>query len=145
MEAIIFCGIQGSGKTTFYRDQFLKTHVRIGLDLLKTRNREDILLHACLAAQQPFVVDNTNPAAAARARYAHLAHAAGFAVHLYHFDCDVALAVARNAQRSGKECVPEVAIRGTANKLETPAATEPFERVFVVSSGPDAFTVRELT
>jgi hypothetical protein len=67
MEAIIFVGIQGSGKTTFYRERFLDRHVRISLDLLKTRNRESAALKTCLETGQPFVIDNTNPRAADRA------------------------------------------------------------------------------
>ena len=39
MQAVIFIGIQGSGKTTFYRDRFFNTHFRINLDMLKTRHR----------------------------------------------------------------------------------------------------------
>ena len=41
MEVIIFCGIQASGKTTFYKDFFLKSHIRISLDQLRTRNKEE--------------------------------------------------------------------------------------------------------
>ena len=78
MELIVFSGVQGSGKSTFYRERFFSTHVRISLDLLKTRGREDVLLHACLAAQQPVVIDNTNPTRAQRSRYARLAAASGF-------------------------------------------------------------------
>src|SRR4051812_8782542 len=37
MEAVILIGIQGSGKSTFYRERFFDTHVRVSLDLLKTR------------------------------------------------------------------------------------------------------------
>jgi predicted kinase len=29
MEAVLFIGIQASGKTTFYRERFFDTHVRI--------------------------------------------------------------------------------------------------------------------
>ncbi len=57
MQAIIFIGIQASGKSSFYKEQFFKTHIRINLDMLRTRHREDILLRACLEAKQPFVVD----------------------------------------------------------------------------------------
>src|SRR6266853_479136 len=78
MEAVIFVGVQGSGKTTFYRDRFFETHVRINLDMLKTRHREQLLLAACLAAKQPFVVDNTNPLPSDRARYIGVAREAGF-------------------------------------------------------------------
>jgi hypothetical protein len=59
MQALIFTGIQTSGKTTFYRERFFETHIRISLDMLRTRNREQILLQACLEARQPFVKDNT--------------------------------------------------------------------------------------
>ena len=57
MEAVILIGIQGSGKSTFYRERFFDTHVRISLDLLRTRHREALLLRACLEGKQRFVVD----------------------------------------------------------------------------------------
>ncbi|HZC19556.1 MAG TPA: hypothetical protein VE225_07575, partial [Rubrobacteraceae bacterium] len=69
MEAVVFVGIQASGKTSFYRERFFDTHLRINLDMLKTRRREQIFLRACIEAGQPFVVDNTNPSARERARY----------------------------------------------------------------------------
>lgn len=73
MQAIIFCGIQASGKSTFYQQHFFHTHVRISLDLLRTRYRENLFLDACLRTQQRFVVDNTNPTAVERAKYVALA------------------------------------------------------------------------
>jgi hypothetical protein len=69
MQAVIFCGIQGTGKSTFYLRRFFDTHVRINLDMLRTRHREWQLVRASVEAKQPFVVDNTNPTAAERARY----------------------------------------------------------------------------
>ena len=36
MEAIIFVGLPGSGKSSFYKERFFDSHVRISLDLLKT-------------------------------------------------------------------------------------------------------------
>src|SRR4051794_28227971 len=80
MEAVVLCGVQGSGKTTLYRDRFLATHVRVSMDLLRTRARETAFLALCLDTRQPFVVDNTNPTVAERARYIGLARAAGFSV-----------------------------------------------------------------
>src|SRR6185503_3095740 len=50
VEAVIFCGVQGSGKTTLYRDRFLETHARISMDLLRTRPREAAFLRTCLEA-----------------------------------------------------------------------------------------------
>ncbi len=63
MEAVIFCGIQASGKTTFYLERFFRTHIRLNLDMLKTRHRERVMLDACLETGQRFVVDNTTPTA----------------------------------------------------------------------------------
>ena len=61
MEAVVFVGLQGSGKSSFFKERFFSTHVRISLDLLKTRHREQRFLEACLSTEQRFVIDNTNP------------------------------------------------------------------------------------
>ena len=34
MEAVIFIGLQASGKSTFYRQRFFRTHVRTNMDML---------------------------------------------------------------------------------------------------------------
>ena len=67
MEAVILCGVQASGKTRFYRDRLLDTHVRISRDLLRTAHRERRFLELCLETGQRFAVDKTNatPATAA--------------------------------------------------------------------------------
>jgi hypothetical protein len=80
MEAVILCGVQGSGKTTLYRDRFAATHEHVSLDVLGSRAREAKLIEACLAEGRPFVVDNTNPTVADRARYVDAARVAGFKV-----------------------------------------------------------------
>src|SRR4051794_23667880 len=69
MEAVLFVGLQASGKSTFYRERFFTTHLRINLDMLRTRHREKRLLEVCLETQLRFVVDNTNPTRADRRRY----------------------------------------------------------------------------
>jgi predicted kinase len=137
MELIVFCGIPGSGKTTFYRDRLLATHVRVSLDLLKTREREDILLHACFAAKQPVVVDNTHPLASQRRRLVELGHAAGFRTVLYYFDVSTRVAVGRNSGRAGKARVANVAIFATQKKLQRPTRDEGFDEMFRVSSDAD--------
>ena len=40
MEAIIFIGIQATGKSAFYQQRFADTHIRLNLDMLKTRRRK---------------------------------------------------------------------------------------------------------
>ncbi|HEX8912809.1 MAG TPA: AAA family ATPase [Humisphaera sp.] len=142
--AIVFTGPQGSGKSTFFAERFADTHVRLNLDMLGTRHREDVLLHACLAAKQPFVADNTNLTPPQRARYAALARAAGFdAVECYWFDVPVDVCVVRNAERPEHKRVPEVAIRGTMAKFAPPTRAEGFDRVWRVTPGPDGGAVVE--
>ena len=69
MQSIIFFGIQASGKSTFYRERFFHSHVRLSLDLLRTRHRERQFLLTCVQTQARFVVDNTNPTVVERQRY----------------------------------------------------------------------------
>jgi predicted kinase len=146
MEAVIFVGVQGSGKSTFYRERFFDTHVRINLDMLRTRHREQLLLAASLAAKQSFVIDNTNPLPSDRARYIEPAREAGFRLVAYYFETSLADAIRRNKQRAGKQRIPVPAIAGTLRKLQAPKLEEGFDAVYQVTISPDgAFRVSELT
>jgi hypothetical protein len=129
MEAIIFCGIQASGKSTFYRERFFDTHVRISMDLLRTRRRERLLLTACLEGGQRFVIDNTNATAAERARYITPALAARFDVIGYFFATDPHDAYERNRRRPGRAAIPAAGLFGTQKRLQLPTLDEGFHRV----------------
>jgi predicted kinase len=137
MEAVIFVGAQASGKTTFYRERFFDTHVRISLDMLRTRHREQLLLAACLAAQQSFVIDNTNPLPDDRARYLGPARQAGFRVVAYFFETPLGDAIRRNKERTGKRRVPVPAIAGTLRKMQAPTTEEGFDEVYRVTIVPE--------
>ena len=130
------CGVQGSGKTTLYRDRFLETHVRISMDLLRTRHREAALLELCLRTQQRFVVDNTNPRPADRRRYVAPARAAGFRVAGYLVDADEAEALGRNAERAGRRRVPPAGLVGTARRLQRPTLEEGFDELWHATAAP---------
>ena len=124
----MLCGLQGAGKTTLYRDRWLETHVRVSMDLLRARAREAALLELCLSTRQPFVVDNTNPTAADRARYVEPARAAGFRVVGYLVDASRDEALAGNAQRARR--VPERGVHGTARRFIRPAPEEGFDELW---------------
>lgn len=132
MQAIIFCGIQASGKSTFYKEHFFNTHVRISLDLLRTRHRENLFLQACLKTQQRFVVDNTNPTIEERKKYIELAKAARYEVTGYFFETGVKEALVRNSQRTGRFLVPDKGIYGTLKKLQIPTMAEGFDFLYLV-------------
>lgn len=144
MEAVIFIGLQASGKSSFFRDRFFRTHVRINLDMLKTRHRERRLLDVCLETKQPFVVDNTNPTAADRLPYIRAAKAAGFRVVGYFFQSRIADCKARNDARSEAERIPLPGLLGTHARLEVPSRTEGYDELwFVRIADTGGFVVEE--
>ncbi len=143
MEAVIFVGIQATGKSTFYQQRFFNTHVRINLDMLKTRRREDLLLEACIQAQQSFVVDNTNILASERAKYIALAKAARFRVIGYYFQSTLKEALQRNQQRTGKAVIVEKGIIAKYHRMERPSYEEGFDQLYYVSiEAPNRFVVQ---
>ena len=146
MEAVILVGIQASGKTTFYRERFFETHVRISRDMLRMRRREELLLRACIDGKQPFVVDNTNVLAAERARYIGPARAAGFRVVCYFFRTETRAAIARNRLRTGKAVVPIPGLLGTYKRLQEPRRDEGFDMIYSVTLTADnAYVVEPVT
>ena len=133
MELIIFVGCQASGKSTFFKRYFSDTHIRLNLDMLKTRHREKILFQACLAAKQKFVVDNTNPTTLDRNAYIQQAKNAHFKVIAYYFESDLDDALLRNEQREGKAKIPRVGVISTFKKIEIPKPDEGFDEIYRVS------------
>jgi predicted kinase len=146
-EAVIFVGIQGSGKSTFYQQRFGDTHVRINLDTLKTRAQEGQALRDCMTKRRSFVVDNTNPLPSDRERYVAPAREAGFRVVAYFFDSTMKDAIARNKLREGKQKVPVPAIAATLRKMQRPTKSEGFDALYEVKvaagAGAEAFIVSE--
>ena len=125
-------GLQASGKSTFYREKFIDSHIRLNLDMLKTRHREQILFNACLAAKQSVVIDNSNPSLADRQRYIKPAKEKNFQIIGYYFESKIEDCKIRNSQRQGKKVIPIVGILATAKKLVIPSYQEGFEKLFYV-------------
>lgn len=135
MEVILFVGLQASGKSTYYQTHFADTHLRINLDMLRTRRREGAVFSACLETGQRCVIDNTNPTPADRAAYIQQAKEKHFRIVAYFFDVPFETCMERNAQRSGKRCIPEVGLRATAKKIKPPSPVEGFDEIFHVYHG----------
>ena len=144
MQLVLFCGIQATGKSTFYQQHFFHTHVRLSLDLLRTRHREQRFLQTCLATQMRCVVDNTNPTRAERATYLEPAKAVGFEVVGYFFQSIAAEALVRNRQRPPERQIPDKGIRATRNRLEIPVRAEGFDKLYFVRVlGNQEFTITD--
>lgn len=144
MEAVIFIGLQGAGKSTFYRERFFATHLRLSLDMLKTRHRERLLLQACLETRQSFVVDNTNPTRQERQVFIEAAKQAGFRVLGYYFQSRVEDCKRRNQQCPAQQQVPLPGILGTAGRMELPSLEEGFDELnYVRIDDVGGFVVEE--
>lgn len=137
MQAIVLIGLQASGKTTFYRERFFNTHVRINLDMLKTRHREKRLMQVCLETQQPFVIDNTNPTEEERRQYMEAAKAARFRVVGYYLQSRIEECKTRNKGRSECQQVSLAGLLGTYKRLELPSLSEGFDELYYVRIGED--------
>lgn len=132
MEAVIFVGIQGAGKSTFCKERFYDSHVRINLDMLRTRRRETLLFEACLEAKQKLVLDNTNLTREEREKYIVRAKDFGFKIVGYYFQTKIEKAIERNNRREGKAKIPEKGLRGALKKLQVPIYEEGFDKLFRV-------------
>lgn len=104
------------------------------MDMLKTRHREIILLHACIEMKQPFVVDNTNPTKKDRKRYIDLAKKKKFKIIGYYFSSEISQSLKRNRKRPEGEQIPERGIKGTYSKLELPDYNEGFNELYYVKT-----------
>jgi predicted kinase len=129
MEVVILCGVQGSGKTTLYRDRFLNTHEHVSLDIVRSRAREAELVRTCLEERRPFVVDNTNPTPADRRRYVDPAREVGFKVIGYLVEANAGEAFARAD-------IPPGRVAATARALQRPTLEECFDELWHATAAP---------
>ena len=141
-EAIIFTGIQASGKSSYYH-QYFSDYAHVNLDTLHTRNKEKRLLEECIHEEKSFVVDNTNPTRKDREKYIALAKENGYKVKGYYFQSSIAECKERNRMREGDARVPDVAMYCTHSKLELPVPGEGFDELYYVRIEDGKFVTEE--
>jgi predicted kinase len=138
IEVVLFCGLQATGKSSFYRQRFSGTHVLVSRDRFRNHRhpsrRQAALIEGALREGRSVVVDNTNPTPDARAAVVTVARAHGARVRCFFFGRDIRASIARNARREGKERVPVVAILATARRLVVPTKEEGFDELWDVEA-----------
>lgn len=140
MELVILCGIQCSGKTTFFQERFLSTHGHISLDVLGNRSKESNAFQHHLESGMPVVIDNTNANRKLRAEYIAEGKRAGYSIVGFEFQTPIALAIKRNKVRNSQRTVlglsilPDAAIFTTVKKLDSLSYEEGFDNIYVVRS-----------
>lgn len=137
-QAVIFIGIQASGKSTFY-EKYFPNCTHINLDTLRTRHQESLKLKECIDQKKDFVIDNTNVTIEDRKKYIDAAKAAGYRIIGYYFRSSVKESIERNEQRDRK--VPRIAIAGTSNRLQLPSYEEGFDELHYVMIKDGSFVI----
>ena len=136
LELIIFVGLQGAGKTTWYREHLAATHVHVSKDLMpNARNRDtrqQQQIEEALKSGRSVVVDNTNPSVDSRAPLIAAGHRLGARVIAVYFEAHVPTSLMRNRSREGKARVPDVAIFRTKKQLVPPSLSEGFDEIRIV-------------
>jgi predicted kinase len=148
MELVLFIGLQGSGKSSFYRERFAATHVHVSKDLWpnarKREARQRRLIAQALAEGRPVVVDNTNPRMEDREPLIAIGREHGARVVGYAFESDLEACLARNARRVGRARVGDKALHITSRNLRWPSYAEGFDELFHVRLDPEGgFHVRK--
>ena len=133
-EVVIFVGLQGSGKTTYFKDHFAATHVHVSRDIAGSAEKEAELIRECINSNFSFVVDNVNAARTVRAPIIRQARAAGFHVLACFFETPVRTAIGRNNHRKDKKPIPVPAILRVAKHLEPPSLEEGIDEIRTVKT-----------
>jgi len=135
-ELVIFVGLPGAGKSTYYAAHFAQTHMQVSKDLMPNARRRDdkqtLAIGKALEEGKNVVIDNTNPSSDIRAPLIALGKRHNARIIACYFECSVRAAIVRNRQRQGKGRVPDVAIFTTQKKLQPPVAEEGFDEVRVI-------------
>jgi predicted kinase len=130
MRIVVLVGIPGSGKSTLAKSRY-PHYIRVNLDTLGSRRKEDIEISDALINGKDVVIDNTNTTRKSRRKYIELAKTFGLQVHAVCLKCPLDVALLRNSQRIGKEHVPDRAVIMYHRILQEPTLDEGFDSVEV--------------
>jgi predicted kinase len=147
LELVLFIGLQGSGKSSFYRARFAATHLHVSKDFWPNARRREArqqrLVAEALAEGRSVVVDNTHPRVEDRAPLIEIGKRMGARVVGYAFESNLKACLERNAGRVGRARVPDKALHITRAKLRWPTYAEGFDELFHVRMDPEGgFHVR---
>lgn len=139
-EAIIFVGLQATGKSTYYWQNCKNTYLRISNDLLRTKNRERKLLEFCAETRMPFVIDNTNLTKQKRQNYIKFCHDQNYRCVCLYFKTNLKRSMEWNRLRNSEDMVPDVAILSSVKKLEIPSLDEGFDELWYMDFDGQNYT-----
>lgn len=132
-ELIVFVGLPGSGKTTYYRKHFSATHEHISKDRLGRRCgkelRQQKLLQDALGHGRSVVVDNTNVRIGDRSTVVQIGREFDARIICYYFVNSLRTCLDRNKQRTGRARIPVRALLWKYSLLVPPMLSEGFDEI----------------
>ncbi|MFN8376124.1 MAG: ATP-binding protein [Anaerolineae bacterium] len=135
---------EATSRSSFYKERFYRTHMRINLDMLKSRHREGRSFCARVwKTQQAFVVDNTNTTIKTRSKYVELVKSAGFKLIDLLFLIQLTGRPAAQRSRQGEGTDSDAGVIGMYNRLQQPSYSEGFNELYYVKLTDSGFIVRE--
>lgn len=149
-EIVLFIGPPASGKTSFFRHQFLPAgYTHINQDILRTRDNCLAAAERAVAKGERIVVDNTNRNRQTRRYWIDLAERLHVPIRVFHFLCPVELARHNNMYRAvyappgeaARDLLPQIAFTSYASAFEKPDINEGFDELRLVNfkwEGTDA-------
>ncbi|HMJ69735.1 MAG TPA: AAA family ATPase [Cyclobacteriaceae bacterium] len=144
MQLILFIGTPGSGKSTFYKEKFFNSHMRISLDLLNTRNKEQRFLDLAFSLQQRIVVDNTNVLKEERAKYIIQARLNRYEVIGYYFESNLTDCLQRNENRIVNDKIEKVGVIAKFKQLQSPSLDEGFNMLYLARIDENKFVIKSI-
>lgn len=144
MQLILFIGIPASGKSSLYKERFFNSHMRISLDLLNTRNKEQQFLDLAFSLQQRIVIDNTNVLRDERRKYITQARQNRYEVIAYYFESILADCIQRNENRTGKDKIEKAGVIAKFRQLQLPLLDEGFDALCRVKIEDDQFVIKSI-
>jgi predicted kinase len=142
----ILIGLQGSGKSTFFRQRLAGTHIHVSKDDFRNarhrQSRQLRMIEDALASGDNVAVDNTNPAPEEWKPLIAVARRLRARVTGYWFPPDVRGSFERNAARPPQTRVPDVGIYATLKRLQCPRHADGFDELRAVRfDGAGGFAV----
>lgn len=144
MQLILFVGIPGCGKSTLYKERFFNSHMRLSLDLLNTRNKEQRFLDLAFSLQQRVVIDNTNVLKDERRKYITQAKENRYEVIGYYFESILQDCIKRNENRIVQDKIEKVGVIAKFKQLQPPSLDEGFDTLYFVKIEGDQFIVKSI-
>ena len=137
-ELIILIGIPGSGKTTYYLNNYEGTHLHINLDTLKTRGRETAIFKAAVDTNTDIVIDNTNITREKRKKYIDYVKNKNYTIVAIHFIEEPETCIQRIQSRLRK--VPAGIVHQFHKEIEKPSFDEGVHTIYTHQGDENKWT-----